>query len=205
MSLTRRSLISLCAAWTLGTSGLSRANVEVSGVKIEESIDLRGTRLSLNGAGTRFRAMFKVYAAALYVSRKVNSLEELIAAGGPKRISITMLREIDSSELGKLFTRSVEDNLSKADFSKVVPGLIRMSQVFTDHKKLLPGENFSIDWIPGTGTLIVVKGKQQGEPFKEPEFFNALMSIWLGKAPADARLKEELLGRKPPTPGQPNN
>ncbi|NCN72209.1 MAG: hypothetical protein GW907_13945, partial [Betaproteobacteria bacterium] len=31
---------------------------------------------------------------------------------------------------------------------------------------------------------------------KEPEFFAALMSIWLGHSPADFKLKEALLGGK---------
>jgi len=35
----------------------------------------------------------------------------------------------------------------------------------------------------------------QGEPFKEPEFFNALLRIWLGPVPADWKLKESLLGK----------
>jgi hypothetical protein len=39
-----------------------------------------------------------------------------------------------------------------------------------------------------------VRGQVQGEPFKEPEFFRALMSIWLGPSPADYKLKENLLG-----------
>lgn len=106
-----------------------------------------------------------------------------------------MLREIDSSELGKLFSRGMEDNMDKAAFSKLIPGVMRMSQIFTDHKKLNPGEVFTIDWIPGTGTVITVKGVAQGEPFKEPEFFNALLRIWLGPNPADYKLKEALLGK----------
>lgn len=201
----RRLLLAACTVVAFQLPGGALATVDVSGVKFEESAEVRGTRLNLNGAGTRYRTIIKVYAAGLYSPRKVGTLEELVAAPGPKRMSITMLREIDSAELGKLFTRSVEDNLSKQDFSKVVPGLIRMGQIFSDHKKLMPGENFTIDWIPGTGTLITVKGKPQGEPFKEPEFFHALMSIWLGKSPADYQLKELLMGRKPQVPGQPNN
>ncbi len=69
-----------------------------------------------------------------------------------------------------------------------------MGQIFFDHKKLLAGDSFQIDWLPGVGTVITVQGKVQGEPFKEPEFFNALMGIWLGKSPADWQLKEALLG-----------
>ena len=44
-------------------------------------------------------------------------------------------------------------------------------------------------------TVITVKGVQQGEPFKEPEFFNALLRIWLGPNPADWKLKDALLGK----------
>ena len=70
-----------------------------------------------------------------------------------------------------------------------------MGQIFSAQKKLLPGENFTIDWIPGSGTIVTVKGKAQGEPFKEIEFFNALLRIWLGPQPADGKLKEALLGK----------
>lgn len=33
------------------------------------------------------------------------------------------------------------------------------------------------------------------EPFKEPEFFNALLRGWLGPKPADWQLKDALLGK----------
>lgn len=45
-----------------------------------------------------------------------------------------MLREIDSTELGKLFSRGMEDNMDRAAFSRIVPGVLRMSQIFSDHK-----------------------------------------------------------------------
>jgi hypothetical protein len=186
-------LLALLLSVTAATA--PAATVDVSGVKLEDTIDVRGTRLQLNGAGVRFKAVFKVYAAGLYLTKKATTPEEALAAPGAKRISITMLREIDSAELGKLFTRSVEDNAPKNEMSRLIPGLIRMGQIFADQKKLFPGENFVIDWIPGTGTVITVKGKVQGEPFKEQEFFVALMRIWLGPNPADWKLKDALLGK----------
>jgi hypothetical protein len=171
------------------------AIVDVNGVKIEDSLDLRGAKLQLNGAGIRYRAVFKVYSAGLYLGKKAATPEEVLAAPGPKRLSITMLRDIDSNELGKAFTKGFEENSPKGEMSKLIPGLIRMGQIFSDQKKMLTGENFTIDWIPGTGTVISVKGKQQGEAFKEPEFYAALMRIWLGPAPADWKLKDGLLGK----------
>ncbi|MEO7640730.1 MAG: chalcone isomerase family protein, partial [Ramlibacter sp.] len=130
------------------------------------------------------------------LTRKAGTPDEALSAPGAKRVQIVMLREIDSSELGKLFSRGIEDNMDKAAFSKLIPGVLRMSQIFSDHKKLVAGDSFLIDWIPGAGTVISVKGIPQGEPFKEPEFFNALLRIWLGPNPADWKLKEAMLGKQ---------
>jgi hypothetical protein len=158
-------------------------------------LDVRGARLALNGYGVRYKAVFKVYAAGLYLGKKAGTTEEVLAAPGPKRMTITMLRDIDSNELGKLFTRGVQDNAPKTEMSKLIPGLIKMGEIFSAQKKLLAGDVFTIDWVPGSGTVITVKGVPQGDAFKEPEFFNALMRIWLGPVPADWKLKDALLGK----------
>ena len=193
MTFTKQCLTAV-AGLILSVSAFA-AQVDVAGVKLDDSIDVNGTKLQLNGAGVRYKAIFKVYVAALYVGKKVVTPEEFYAATGPKRLSITMLREIDSNELGKAFTKGFEENAPKGEMSKLVPGLIKMGQIFSDQKKLQSGDTFTNDWIPGTGTVITVKGKVQGEPFKEPEFFNALMRIWLGPNPADWKLKDALLGK----------
>ena len=73
---------------------------------------------------------------------------------------------------------------------------MRMSQVFSDHKKLKAGESFQVDWVPGTGAVLTIKGQAVGEPFREPEFFQTLMRIWLGAKPADWKLKDALLGKE---------
>ena len=185
----------LWAAWMMLAGCALAQPMTVADVKYEETATVAGTPLQLNGAGVRYKAVFKVYTAGLYLEKKAQSPQEVAALKGPKRMSITMLREIDSAELGKLFSRGMEDNMDKAAFSKLIPGVLRMSQIFSEHKKLQAGDQFMIDWIPGTGTVIIVKGKPQGEPFKEPEFFNALMGIWLGNAPADWKLKDALLGK----------
>lgn len=184
----------VCAVALLATSGWA-ATVEVAGVKLEDSLDLQGSKLQLNGAGVRTKVIFKVYVAGLYLNKKAATAEEVLAATGPKRMSLTMLRDIDAGELGKLFTKGVEDNTAKGEISKLIPGLVRMGQLFADQKKLKSGDNVLIDWVPGTGTTLTINGKLQPDPFKEPEFFNALMRIWFGDKPADASLKEALLGK----------
>ena len=192
MTILKRWALGVCA-FILAGSAWSQA-VTVADVKYEPTQALGDSSVQLNGAGVRYKAVFKVYTAGLYLEKKASTPQEVASQRGPKRLSITMLREIDSTELGKLFSRGMEDNMDRAAFSRIVPGVLRMSQIFSDHKKLQAGDQFMIDWIPGTGTVITVKGKVQGEPFKEPEFFNALMGIWLGNLPADFKLKDALLG-----------
>jgi len=168
---------------------------EYAGVKVDESFNLNGSQLVLNGAGIRYKAIFKVYVAALYVGKKTSSATEVLAQPGAKHLSITMLRGIDANELGKLFTRGMEDNMPKAEFAKLIPSILRMSQMFSDYKNLKAGDTFAVDWVPSVGTVITIKGKPYGEPFKEPEFYNALLRIWLGPNPADWKLKEALLSK----------
>jgi hypothetical protein len=190
----RNPMLALLASLLLAAGAAGAATQDINGVKVEDSADVAGTKLMLNGAGTRYKFVIKVYVAGLYLTKKAGSLDEVIAAPGPKRILVTMLRDIDAAELGKLLTRGMEDNMGKAEMSKMVPGLIRMGEMFAQHKKLLAGDSFSLDWVPGQGSVVTLKGKVQGEPFKEPEFFKALMSIWLGEHPADWKLKEAMLG-----------
>jgi len=172
----------------------SAATIDIGGVKVVDSVTIAGTKLQLNGAGIRFKGPFKVYVAELYTTKKVTSLEELLSAPGPKRMRMVMTREIEAGPFGKLLTRGMEDNNPKAEVSKLIPGLLKMGGLFTEHKSFVAGDTIEMDWIPGTGLVIAVKGKVTTEPFKEPEFFRALMGIWLGPQPAYWKLKENLLG-----------
>ena len=193
MSMKKKFAVALAGlALCLGAMAVP---IDVAGIKVDDSIDLQGTKLQLNGTGIRYKAIFKVYVAAMYLGKKAGTPEEVYAAPGPKRMSITLVREIDSNELGKSFTKAFEENTPRNEMVKLIPGLIRMGQIFAAQKRLMTGEAFTIDWIPGTGTVISVKGVPQGDPFKEPEFFTALMRIWFGPHPADFKLKDQLLGK----------
>ena len=171
------------------------ATVDLLGVKLEDTINLRGNSLILNGAGARYKAVFKVYVAGLYLPKKANTPEDVLAMPGAKRVTVTMLRDIDANELGKLFTQGITENAPKAEFSKLIPGLTRTGEVFGLLKKLKAGDEFSIDYVPGVGTTFWVKGVQMLSPVTELEYFNAVVRIWLGPNPADWKLKDALLGK----------
>jgi len=191
---------SLAATLALPLAGQAQTT-DIAGVKFANTVQIGSSRLQINGAGVRHKVVFKVYAAALYLAEKAATPEAVLAAPGPHRLQIVMLRDIDANELGKLFTKGMEQNAPREEFSKSIAGILRMSDIFSSRKKLMAGESFAVEWLPGTGTVISVNGKPEGAAIKEPEFYSALMKIWLGNAPADAQLKEALLGRAPVNPG----
>ena len=61
---------------------------DVEGVKIEDKTRVANAELTLNGAGLRKRAFFKVYAMGLYVPQKNTSAQALVEQPGPKRVAI---------------------------------------------------------------------------------------------------------------------
>jgi hypothetical protein len=191
----RKVLHALLAAATLGWGPGAFAAIEVAGVKREESITVAGTVLKLNGAGVRYKGPFRIYVGDLYASQPVKSLDELIAAPGPKRLSMTFLREINSAEFGKLLTRGIEDNVSRQELSKIIPGMIKMGDIFAANKAFQPGDVCILEWDPAKGLSIWAKNKLQSDPINDPAFFRALMSIWFGQVPADFKLKDALLGK----------
>jgi hypothetical protein len=191
------SSVVLGCVFALGAmSAASAEPVELAGVKYEDTEQVGGSRLQLNGAGVRYKAIFKIYTAGLYLPGKLGTPEAIYAATtAPRRIHIVMLREIDANELGKLFTQGMEKNSPREIFAKSINGTIKLAELFAKRKKLVAGDSFSVDWLPGSGTVIMVNGKAESEPIREPEFYTALMSIWLGSSPADLQLKDALLGK----------
>jgi hypothetical protein len=198
MHISRKNF--LTAALALGGAtllpALAWAQTKLAEVVYPNEITLGGQKLLLNGYGMRFRFGFRVYAAALYTPTKFTKNEEVINPKVAKRMHLVAQRDVKGDDFGKLFTRAMEDNMSKEDFSKIINGVLRMSTIFADAKQFAKGDVIIVDAVPGTGLVITFRGKQQGEPIKEPEFSQAMMQIWFGKKPADEQLRKALLGEQ---------
>lgn len=196
-SLLRRLVLGSALLFAFGAQ--AQDTVQVGPAKLDAKVEVGGQQLTLNGAGVRTKLVFKVYAAGLYLPKPMTQAQEVINANVTRRVHVHMLREIDAKELGKLFTAGMEKNASREEFAKALAGAIRMGELFAEKKRLVPGETFSLDYIPGNGTTILINGKAiPGGPIREPEFFSALLKIWLGNDPADRALKEAMLAGKVP-------
>ena len=174
------------------------ADAASTGTHFEPTTQLQGTRLQLNGAGTRFRTIFKVYDMALYTTRKVGTPEELLALPGPKKLQFSALRELPGTDLGRLFVKGMSENSTREQVNRHTLSTTRLIEIFSGKSKLMPGDSFAMEFVPGRGTQFVIQGQPQGEPVGDAEFFSMVLNIWFGTAPADRQLKDALLGRDGP-------
>lgn len=201
-----RSLLICCCLTGLGTASYSAPTpTVVSGVTFEPELTVRGTRLHLNGAGLRMAAVFKVYAGGLYLPQKASSLREVMSQPGMKRWHVVFLRDVDGNDMGKQFTRSMEKGATRAEFIALIPTIARIGEMFSQKKRMLSGESYTLEWVPNEGTYVYINGKLGNtEPFKDGVFFQLYMRLLLGDSPADANLKAQVLGLPEPTLYTPN-
>jgi len=164
--------------------------------KFEPTLQVQGTKLVLNGAGTRYKAIFRVYDMGLYTTEKVTTPEKLLALPGPKRLQFTALRELPGTDLGLLFIKSMSENTPKEIVQKHSISTSRLIEIFSGRSKLMPGDSFAMDYLPGKGTQFYIVGKAQGDPVGDAEFFSMVLKIWVGNSPADSLLKDALLGNE---------
>ncbi len=164
------------------------------GAAFPDKANVGGRAVALNGAGIRYRAVFQVYRAALYTEKPIERYAQLAGAAEAKRIHMVMLREVNANELGTMFVRGILENMDKSVATRLTPAMLRMSALFNEYKRLEPGDAITLDWVPGKGTVVTVKGKVASEPIPEAEFYHALAGIWIGATPADWKLRDAMLG-----------
>jgi hypothetical protein len=168
--------------------------VEVEGVKFEPTVQVGGTALQLNGAGVRTRAIFKVYAAGLYVPQKANSAAALLAQKGPRRMVIAMLRNVDADSFSGALNDGLKANLSEAQvagFKTQIEALNANLKAVGEAKK---GDLIHFEFTPEAGTRVLVNGQPRGSAIPGEDFFAAVLRIWLGDKPVDGALKKGLVG-----------
>ena len=173
--------------------------LQVEGASFEPSFYLVGHKVKLNGVGTGQIEQAKSYAAGLYLVKTARNLPEAIASPGPKRLEMRMLREIDSQELGKQLSNTLNSNVPRSELYACLPGLAQIGEAFGAKKRMAAGDQFSLDSVMSQGTYIMINGERVGQ-IKGPEFFGCVLKAYLGDQPGDAALKKALLTPPPIKP-----
>lgn len=166
---------------------------EIEGVKLADRVQLGGSELTLNGAGVRTRFFFKVYVGALYLRSKAGSTDTVLGDAGAKRIAMHMLRDLDAEQLFTALNDGLNKNHAPDQLARLEPQVKQLEAIFNAAKAAKKGDVILLEYLPGAGTRVTVRGEDKGTIAGE-EFNRALLRIWLGDHPADASLKKAMLG-----------
>lgn len=168
------------------------AATEVAGIKFEDTEQVAGQATILNGAGLRTRLFFQVYAMGLYLPKKEATAAAAIGAGGAKRVHIVTLRDLTAEQFAEALVKGFAENHEAADMAKLQARLDEFKATLLSIGAAKKGTQISIDFVPGSGTRLLVGGSQKGKDIAGEDFYAGLLRVWLGSKPVNADLKAAL-------------
>jgi hypothetical protein len=184
----------ICSAFICFASSQYAFGKDIGGFKIDDTARVANQNLVLNGAGIRYKAIFKVYIGGLYLTEKKSSLVDVAALPTAKRMTILFMRDIDSEQFGNNFVHALKQSLTVDERIKIVDQMLKLGDMFSKTPEFKKSDVLTCDWIPGSGTLIQLNGKKIMDVLPDILFYNALLKIWLGDHIAQDSLKRQLLG-----------
>ena len=88
----------------------------------------------------------------------------------------------------------MRDNALPGEWPRLVDRLEQLRQSIDAMGSVRKGDLIAMDFIPEQGLQVSLNGVARGGPIAGADFFNAVLAIFVGDAPVDARLKRGLLG-----------
>ncbi|HSN80715.1 MAG TPA: chalcone isomerase family protein, partial [Rhodoferax sp.] len=125
--------------------------LEVEGIKLEATNQVGATTLQLNGAGVRTKVFFKVYVAGLYLPQKTTNATQLLAQKGARRVTITMLRDVDAESFAKALNDGLRDNHTEAQFAALKPQIDALNANLKAVGEAKKGDVIHFEFLPDSG------------------------------------------------------
>ncbi|RZU98026.1 chalcone isomerase family protein [Spiribacter vilamensis] len=185
-----RILLATLMMLTLGLTSAANAAVVEKGARFEERIDLDGERLELTGTGiVKYRIVFTVYAAGLYLPPNTSSTE-VLAADTPRRLEIEYFHDISADDIIRGANTKLAEQLSASERDELQPKIERFHSLF---QAVSDGDRYRMEYVPGEGTRLSFNGEPVGQVEGEA-FAAAYFGIWLdADNPLSTRLRDGLL------------
>jgi hypothetical protein len=165
---------------------------KAGGVEFPDTIEVGGSKLTLNGAGVRKRFVIQVYAGGLYLAERSGDAEAVVSTDQPKRVRMVFLREVTKRQILDAYRDGFRANSGGPKLDALLQKLSEIEPAIPDMRK--GGEMF-VTYVPGQGTTVAAAGGGKPVTVEGKDFADALFRNWLGPKPADADLKKALLGR----------
>ncbi len=168
--------------------------LEVAGVSVAEQARSGEQPLVLNGAGSRVLvSVFNVYVIALYLPEKKHTVAEVLAEGTGKRVTLNFLFSVSSAQLLEATYKLITENHSAEEVKKAEAGWKAFAAIFDHIKDINKDDQIALDYNPATGIRVSLNGREIGR-VAEAGFMRVFLKVWLGDKPAQADLKNRLLG-----------
>ena len=178
-------IVLLVAMW----AGSSAASVEIDGVRFSRDIEVKSTRMALQGYGLlRYMVFIKAYVGALYVQEATGQQDVLKPVA--KRLELEYFHAIKGEDFAEATRRKIADNTSVEEAALLLPRIDRMAALYRDVE---PGDRYALTYLPGEGTELALNGEPLGVIPGE-DFQRAVFAIWLGDSPIDRDFRKALLG-----------
>lgn len=190
----RPLLAALAFAAATAHVSFTAAATNVAGATFDDTASVAGQTLVINGAGVRTRLLFKVYAMGLYVPQRTNDAGTLQSQRGSKRIRIVTLRDLSAEQFVEALVDGLKKNHTAETLAALEPAISAFRKGMLEIKDAPANTEVLIESWNGI-THLTVAGKRRGEGIANERLFPALLRIWIGDVPADAELKQNLLGK----------
>lgn len=194
----KKFLLSLSAwlvALSLSVASVPAGAATLEGLAFDEQLRLGDHELRLNGLGVRGIFIFKAYVAGLYLPQKTRQSREVLQQAGPKRLQLRMLMEVGAGDIKKALVDGMRKNVNEAQWSAMQERVSRFSRTIESIGTTRPGDTITLDYLPDQGLLLAVNDVTKGDVIAGADFYNALLSIFVGDDPVDTRLRNGLLGQ----------
>ncbi|MGS0691460.1 chalcone isomerase family protein [Shewanella sp. 30m-9] len=164
---------------------------EVSGVQLDDSINIASQTLVLNGAGVRSKFFIDLYVGSLYVPTALDSAQAVLdAPSAAVRLNITS-GMITADKMKDAITEGFSD-ATDGNTTPIAAQIEQFMGLFS--AEIVEGDQFTLLADKATGVTAYKNGQAQATIAGE-DFRQALLKIWLGKEPAQNSLKEAMLGQ----------
>ena len=192
-SLALLPLLALVFCVMLSATGTASA-ATLGGIELDEEVSVDDTTLALNGAGLRKKFFITLYVGSLYLDSALTDADAdaIVQADAPMMIQLDILSNLLTREklieaLDEGFRNSTNNNTAS------IGAYIAQMKAALD-QPVSPGDQYRIVYSPDTGTQLERSGELlvtiPGIAFKRAAF-----GIWLSQKPAQASLKNAMLGR----------
>jgi len=163
----------------------------INAAEAPNSIEYQGTKLILNGQGTRVKFFMKVYDTSLYLGSQSSNAVEILNSAEAMAVRLDVTSTMVTTDAMK---DALNTGLVKSTGNNTAAITEEIEQLIsTFDSDVTNGDFFEFIYMPKVG-INVLKNSTYIDTIPGIEFKKAFFGIWLSENPIQKNLKKAMLG-----------